>query len=284
MTKLTVQEINPFIRYARQHQNFFTNNCTHYCYDCRLFYFPNGNCKLEIGEEIFEISDNTVIYLPPATCYRFIFTNEQPIPALVFNFDLTSQYAHFKDSLGTAEAHDFDPKKVLKYNLPREFQAPIILCIPRLFETLKRCTDEYLHKNQYYRETTSALIKLCLLDLLRESGISAEFKIIPRIIDYIHRHYQEAEITNENIAARFNYHPYYLSQLMKKATGKTLHSYLLHYRIRMAKNLLITTDWNISTVAWKSGFNSTAYFIKQFKLRTGQTPKQFQKKNVNLIL
>lgn len=284
MTKLTIQEINPHIRYARYHHNFSANDSTHYCYDCRLFYFTNSNCQLKIGEEIFEISDNTVIYLPPATRYRFIFTNNQPLTALVFDFDLTSEYAHLKDSFGTAEAHNFDSKKVLKYKLPNEFQTPIVLCIPRLSETLKRCTDEYLHKNQYYRETSSALIKLCLLDLLRESSISAEFKIIPRIIDYIHHHYHETEITNENIAARFNYHPYYLSQLMKKATGKTLHSYLLHYRIRMAKNLLVTTDWNISTVAWKSGFNSTAYFIKQFKSRTGQTPKQFQKKNVNLIL
>ena len=123
-----------------------------------------------------------------------------------------------------------------------------------------------------------------VLDLLREVGISAEFKIIPHVIDYIHHHYHETNITNKDIAKKFNYHPYYLSQLIKKATGKTLHSYLLHYRIRVAKNYLLTTDWDIATVAWKSGFNSTAYFIKQFKLRIGQTPKQYQKKNANLVL
>lgn len=284
MTKLTIQKINPHIRYARFHQNFSSNNSICFCYDCRLFYFTNGRGRLEVGEEIFEISDNTAIYLPPATRYRFIFSDNQHPSALIFDFDLTSEYAHFKDSLGTANVHNYDPQKVLKYKLPKEFQSPIVLYIPRIFETLKRCTDEHLYKNQYYRETTSALIKLCLLDLLREVGISSEFKIIPHIIDYIHRHYHETEITNEDIAERFNYHPYYLSQLMKKATGKSLHSYLVHYRIRMAKNFLITTDWDISTVAWKSGFNSTAYFIKQFKLRTGQTPKQFQKNNPHPIL
>ncbi len=284
MTELTVQDINPYIRYAKYHQNFTLDNSTHYCYDCRLFYFLNGNCHLETEEKTFEISDNTIIYLPLATRYRFIATDSQPPSALVFDLDLINKFAHFKDSLGTAQEHDYNPEKVLKYDLPKEFQSAIVLRIPRLSETLKRCTDEYLHKNQYYRETTSALIKLCLLDLLREANISAEFKIIPQIIDYIHRHYHETEITNEDIAERFNYHPYYLSQLMKKATGETLHSYLVHYRIRMAKNYLVTTDWDISTVAWKSGFNSSAYFIKQFKLRTGQTPKQYQKKNVNLVL
>ncbi len=281
---MTIQEINPHIRYARYHQIFNSDISKRICYDCRLFYFINGNCKLKVGKEIFEITDNTAIYLPPATCYRFIPTNNDPLSTLIFDFDLISKYANIKDSLGTAYEYNYDPEKVLKYKLPKEFQSTIVLRIPRLFETLKRCTDEHLYKNQYYRETTSSLIKLCLLDLLREVGISAEFKIIPHIIDYIHRHYHETEITNVDIAERFNYHPYYLSQLMKKATGKTLHSYLVHYRIRMAKNLLITTDWDVSTVAWKSGFNSTAYFIKQFKLRTGQTPKQFQKNNLHLIL
>lgn len=281
---MTVQEINPFIRYARYHQNLFISDSVHYCYDCRIFYFLDGNCSFEANGEKFEIGGNTLIYLPPTTGYRFFFKECEKNPVLVFDFDLTSDYANIKESLGTADGKNYNPEAVLKYNVPEEFNKPLVLCIPRLREDLIRCTDEFLHKDSYYREIASAIIKTSLTNLLRESAIAAEFRAIPGVVDYIHRHYHETELTNDDIAEHFGYHPYYLSQLMKKATGETLHSYLVHYRIRMAKNFLITTDWDISTLAWKCGFNSCAYFIKQFKLRTGLTPKQYRKTNVGKVL
>ncbi|MBO7217422.1 MAG: helix-turn-helix domain-containing protein [Clostridia bacterium] len=281
---MTVQDINPFVRYARFHQNLTLTDTVHYCYDCRIFYFIDGKCSFEAGNEVFDINGNTIVYLPPATGYRFVFEEGDPHTVLVFDFDLVNIYANIKESLGTANCKNYKPERVLKYQLPEEFSKPLAVCAPRLGEILRRCTDEFLYKDNFYRETTSALIKLCLTELLRESGTAAEFKAIPSVVDYIHRHYHETELTNDTIAENFGYHPYYLSQLMKKATGETLHSYLVHYRIRMAKNFLITTDWDIGTLSWKCGFNSVAYFIKQFKIRTGLTPKQYRKKNVEKVI
>ncbi|MBQ7971739.1 MAG: helix-turn-helix transcriptional regulator, partial [Clostridia bacterium] len=90
----------------------------------------------------------------------------------------------------------------------------------------------------------------------------------------------DPSLTNEMIAAHFHYHPYYIRNLKKQQTGETLHQYLLRYRIRIAKNKLITTDADIGTIAWKCGFNTAAYFIKTFKTHTGLTPKQYRKKNM----
>lgn len=280
---MTVQNINPYIRYARYHENLALNDTLRYCYDCRLFFFMKGSCTLQINGEFFEISDNSAVYIPPATAYRFIFKDSEPHTVLVFDFDLVSEYSDIKKSLGTATEFDYEPEKVLKYQLPKEFERPISLTIPRLFETLKRCTDEFLNGEKYYREVTSAFFKMTLLDLLRESEAAAEFKVMPKVVEYIHRHYQDNTLTNEDIAREFNYHPYYLSQLMKKATGETLHNYLLQYRIRIAKNYLITTDLDINTVGWKCGFSSPSYFIKQFRAQTGRTPKQYRKTNVNTL-
>jgi len=93
----------------------------------------------------------------------------------------------------------------------------------------------------------------------------------------------DADLTNENIAKKFHYHPYYLSQLIRQYTGQPLHLYLIGYRIKMAKKMLITTDEAISTVAWKSGFPSPAYFTKQFKAQTGITPKAYRKEHLHLL-
>ncbi len=280
---LDLSSLNPHIRFAKHFENTLMHDDLRFCYDCHLYYIEEGDCDLKVGNQSYNLSNDTVLYIPPGTAYRFLHKNSKsPLTMLIFNFDLVSDYAHIKESLGTADESNFNPQKIIKYDLPNEFTNITIQTLPHLYEKLKKLTNEFLYKDKYYRDASSAIMKACLIELLRKSSFATEFKIIPELTKYLHNHYQEAELTNEDIAKEFGYHPYYLSQLMKQATGETLRSFLLHYRIRVAKDLLITTDWEVSTIAWKCGFNSTSYFIKQFKFRTGITPHQFRKSNKNL--
>ena len=166
--------------------------------------------------------------------------------------------------------------------MPSEFAGLIIQYAPSLYESLKECTDEFLLQPEYYQEKASTLLKMCLIELLRESKTPVS-QTANQIQDYIHKHYHETELTNKDIAQTFNYHPHYASHLMKLATGQSLHQYLLYYRIRVAKNYLITTDMDIKTIAWKSGFNSVSYFIKMFREYTGVTPRHYRQSHANQI-
>lgn len=281
---LDLSSLNPHIRFAKYFENALMHDALRLCYDCHLFYIKEGNCELMVKNQSYTLKNDTVIYIPPGTAYRFLHKNAKPyLTMLIFNFDLISDYAHIKESLGTANESNFNSQKIIKYDLPDEFKNIIIQTSPHLFEKLKMLTNEFLHKDKYYRDASSAIMKACLIEILRKSSITTEFEIIPKLTEYLHIHYKNPELTNEDIAKEFGYHPYYLSQLTKRATGETLHSFLLHYRIRVAKDYLITTDWEINTIAWKCGFNSTSYFIKQFKFKTGVTPYQFRKLNKNTI-
>ena len=82
---------------------------------------------------------------------------------------------------------------------------------------------------------------------------------------------------NSDIANTFGYPPYYLSKLIKEATGRSLKQYLLYYRIQVAKDLLINSEASIDEVAWRSGFGTSAYFIKCFKENLGITPFNYRK-------
>ncbi|HLT73147.1 MAG TPA: helix-turn-helix transcriptional regulator, partial [Cyclobacteriaceae bacterium] len=44
-----------------------------------------------------------------------------------------------------------------------------------------------------------------------------------------------------------------------------------------AKNLLSSTQKNISEIGFELGYNDKAYFTNVFKKRTGQTPSEFRK-------
>lgn len=281
---MSLARLNPHIRFANHFIHMTRSSQLHYCYDCRLFFIQEGNGYLETGGKQYEFSGDTVLFLPGGTGYRFFLRGkEQSFSLLVFDFDLVSDYAHLTKSLMTVPAADFRPEKVPAYPIPEEFSGVIVQKLPALYEPLKQCTDAFLRQQPYYRETASALLKWCLLELIRQSAARPGWVLLPQVTDYIHRHYQEPSLTNRVIADRFGYHPYHLSRLMKEATGEALHQYLLRYRLQMAKNALISTDRDINTIAWQCGFNSPAYFIKQFKAQTGLTPLQYRRSRAHLL-
>lgn len=281
---MELSDINPHIRYARSHKNILILNENSICYDCRIFFIKKGvNCII-VDQKKYDFPNNTLFYFPPRTKYRILPKTNEDISILVFNFDLINKFSHIKDSIGTALESNFDSKKSPCYSLPSEFSTTIVQKDSKLYETLITCSNEFLRKNLHYRETASALLKYCLIQLLNEATPTSEIQLANKVIEFIQENFQNPTITNTIISKHFNYHPYYLSSVMKDATGYTLHQYLLDYRIKMAKNYLITTDYDISVISWKSGFNSCAYFIKVFKDFTNITPKKYRDTNKHLSI
>ncbi len=281
---MDLPQLNPFVRYARNQINLPAKATASICRDCRLYFLLRGSGMIEIGQNSHSICEGTAIYLPPRSMYRFLPTNGQLFSLLVFNFDLVDDYSHLQSSLGTADACSFDPASSPEYPIPEDLSNRVIQYLPQFSEVLESCTSAFLTKAPYHRETASAVIKTVLLEMLKNRTVDHDIRIVGQVTDYIHNHFRDPELTNGRIAEQFGYHPYHLSQLLKRATGMTLHSYLLYYRIRIAKNYLITTDWDIEQVSWRSGFNSVSYFIKLFREHTGVTPLNYRRSQANYIL
>lgn len=277
--------LNPFVRYAKEHKHFSIGKQFNMNYDCRLFYIKSGVGCLETSDGIYNFNDDTAVYIPPRMKYRLSFQHTgQPWNVLIFDFDLIDQFAHIENSLGTTDYRFFEYDRSPDYPIFEEFSQVIVEKSPNLYEQLHKCTDRFLMGTPYHREFTSATIKVALLNLLYAQHDSDSLHILKQIKDYIHENYHKSDLTNEHIANLFGYHPYYLSQLFKEHTGITMHSYLLSYRLRMAKNHLVTTNQSINTIAWQCGFNSCSYFIKQFRSHTGMTPREFRNKEADHFL
>ena len=59
---------------------------------------------------------------------------------------------------------------------------------------------------------------------------------------------------------------------------RTVTEYIRHVRVEAARELINTTDLNISQIVYTIGFTSRSYFSKIFKEKYGVTPNQFKKK------
>jgi AraC-like DNA-binding protein len=74
--------------------------------------------------------------------------------------------------------------------------------------------------------------------------------------------------------------PNYLSDLLKKETGKNAQDHIHYYLIEEAKNNLVNTNDSVNEIAYKLGFEYPQYFSKLFKSKTGMTAVEYR--NLNL--
>jgi two-component system response regulator YesN len=95
------------------------------------------------------------------------------------------------------------------------------------------------------------------------------------IIRYINENFA-SDISLTDIAERFQIHPGYVSQLLKREIGKNYLEYLTKLRMENACKLLTSTSLNINRIAEKSGYDDFLYFRKIFKKLKGQTPSEYR--------
>jgi len=90
---------------------------------------------------------------------------------------------------------------------------------------------------------------------------------------------QEKGIPNiEQIADKLLVSQRYLSDTLKKETGKTTTEHLQLYLIDEAKNILLKPNKSISEVAYELGFEYPQYFSRLFKKKEGLSPSEYREK------
>lgn len=82
----------------------------------------------------------------------------------------------------------------------------------------------------------------------------------------------------EQIADYISVSQRYLSDTLKKETGKTTTEHLQLYLIGEAKNILLQPDKSISEIAYDLGFEYPQYFSRLFKKIEGISPSEYQQK------
>lgn len=82
----------------------------------------------------------------------------------------------------------------------------------------------------------------------------------------------------EHIADELSVSQRYLSDTLKKETGKTTTEHLHLHLIDEAKNILLQPNKTISEVAFELGFEYPPYFSRLFKKKEGISPTEYREK------
>ena len=109
--------------------------------------------------------------------------------------------------------------------------------------------------------------------------------IIGKIDAFLSSHFASASLTEMGLptaaqcAEHVNLSPNYLSDLLRKETGKTTQEHIHFHLLEIAKYRLLGTNESIKVIAHSLGFEYPHYFSNLFKKKMGVSPSEFRNLN-----
>lgn len=108
-----------------------------------------------------------------------------------------------------------------------------------------------------------------------------------RAMEYIAAHLSDPCLTVAKIASVLDVYPTHLSEIFVKQMGQRMSRFIAAQRIKTAKNLLASTDWQVKRIAIETGHANPNWFCHIFSDHTGLTPGEyraaaaFQRRNIS---
>lgn len=179
-----------------------------------------------------------------------------------FDYDVNEALHLSEDELKTIEELLDKIEKEYSQNLDRHSQNLIISNIELLLDYCTRFYDR-----QFY--TRSNL----------NTDIVSKFERLLKTY-YQTKIVNELGVPNVQYMARvLNFSSNYLSDLLKKETGKTAQEHIHLFVIERAKNILLNSGNSISEIGYSLGFEYPQRFSNLFKSKTGMSPREYRNLN-----
>lgn len=165
-------------------------------------------------------------------------------------------------------------------------------------ETLNACVnmiqEEYNqridnHSQRVLVSSIELLLNFCSRFYERQFNTrTAENKdIVSQVERILKEYYKSGELAElgppslQYIADKVKLSANYLSDLLKKETGRSAKDHVNDFLVNKAKNLLLSTEDSVSEIAYELGFNYPHYFSRMFKSKTGLTPQKYRELQMN---
>ena len=246
---------------SKHDQNFIMSRPNgHFCY---VLLIVKSQSDFQIGNDYFHVLPNSAILIRPGTPYQYAPTDRE----------FRNDWLHFDTS---------DPLFSTHYNCL--LHHPILLNTPlqfsqyiqHIFWEMNFCDPEYRAEN------ISMLLHILLNKLLQEKHANHQGKKYnPYANDLQNLRLEMNSRPNKNyspgeMAEKINISPSYFQSLYKELFGIPFKKDLINMRLDYARDLITDTQLPLEQIALLSGYNNEVHFYRQFKEKTGMTPREYQ--------
>lgn len=250
----------------------------HFHDDMEVVYVLEGSVVLRNGYYTYTLKQGDIFILNDREMHSFANTGEENM-VMMLQLDLayfSKYYDNLKNNFFVTDMED-DSDESLEI----------------LRNILARIMMEILQKGYGYEhkviESTHNLIACLMSDfqyfVMEDGKFVNEAKNkgnkilagrLNRITDYMYDNYSRKLTLNE-IANREHLSIYYLSHVIKEATGLSFQDLLSFIRVEESEKLLLGTNKKIGAIAEETGFSAVRYYIKHFETWYGMHPLEYRK-------
>ena len=142
----------------------------------------------------------------------------------------------------------------------------------------QRLKDHFAFRDKMIGSILQALIYYItglLINTEEHSRKERKEELLGRFIQLIIRYYKENR-TLEFYAEKLFISTKYLSDIIKRTSGRTAHDWIDKYIILEAKIFLRSTNKTIQEISNELNFPNNSFFAKYFKKHVGMTPKEYR--------
>ncbi|MCT4590127.1 MAG: helix-turn-helix domain-containing protein [Carboxylicivirga sp.] len=245
----------------------------------------DSQCQWKYGRNNYDFQEGTLVFIAPGQALELELQQsgkQKNGSALLIHPDLllgsnlrldSPEYSFFSYDVNEA-LHLSDQEKVTFFEILNQIQKEIAQNIDR-------------HSQRLILSNIELLLNYCIRYYDRQfitrshkfSDFISRFEKL--LIDYFN-----SELLTDNglpsvsfCADKLNLSPSYLSDLLKKETGKSTLEHIHLKLIDRAKYLLLNSDDSIRQIAFQLGFEYPQHFNKLFKKQTQMSPKEFRISN-----
>lgn len=222
-----------------------------------IYWVHEGSGKHIIDFEEYEIKSNRIFFIRPEQVHFLHEEGRMKYSALQFTEDFMTPYLATIQK-GMAVFKDIKERIAILFN---QIYAESVSCLPNSCAIIQ------------------SEINTLLLELERISLPTFNVSTMPELLnkykDMIDKNFMR-ERQVQSYAAQLGISSNYLNVLTRKHLGKSALNMINDRVMLEIKRLLLRTDYDISEIAYKLGFNELSYFSRFFKRNTGMTPIEFR--------
>lgn len=254
------------------------------------FYYialKNKDCGLHYGRNRYDFEEGVLAFAAPNQVLMAKSTvefDQEEGWMMFFHPDLI-RTSPLIENIETYSFFSYDTSEAL--HLSYKEKTSLRSCVDMIIEEYNHSIDN--HSQKVLVSTIELLLNLCSRFYERQFNTRANQNknIVTQVEQILKEYYHSGELTElgppslQYLANKVSLSQNYLSDLLKKETGRSAKDHINDFLVNKAKNLLLATEESVAEIAYGLGFNYPHYFSRLFKTKTGVTPQKYRELNYN---
>ncbi|TNE55381.1 MAG: AraC family transcriptional regulator [Bacteroidetes bacterium] len=253
--------------------------------DLYTIMLKDKDCGIQYGRNSYDFDEGVLTFIGPDQVVSFNESPEEPRGWMLFFHPDLIRSSHLGKHIRDYRFFSYDVHEAL--HLSEKEEGILNDCVEKIEMELDQNIDR--HSQSLLISNLELLLNYCQRFYERQfhTRKEAHSDVVSKVEQLIRTYFEEGKqlehgtITVQDLAEGVHLSSNYLSDLLKKETGRNAKEHINYFVIDQAKTNLLNSRANVSEIAYELGFNYPHYFSRMFKKETGMTPQEYREKRLN---